>query len=410
MNPYLAHERWENELRELIELSGHCGLREAFAEWRYKRFRRDDDSQRMPSVQDLFISAFSSGRWDEVPKLINQHKSLNLDCVDENGTGAVHLAAVCDDDMLSVLLEHQADPNLACVNDRTALHIAAHNGRVANVRLLLEKGAKLDPRQFQGYTPLLLAVETDQQQAVQVLLDAGADINAKLNNGSGALHIALYIASNMKHTDMVTVLLARGIECFTPNNYGTTPLNIACQLGSIEQVKQLIALSRNLVWDIDSDSCVMNGTCLYTASRLGFTSIIEILLHHGAAINKIGPGNILGSALMVACAYGHTEAVELLLANGAALEVEGSRFKSASGTARAFRQEKVLKILEHHARGMEGAKEGELGAEVQSSGLGEPKGEPTSSEESVEYPTDVSDHSVAQAEMLSHNPTCEVGP
>ena len=142
MNVYSAHEIWEPEFRELIELSDHRGLREAFAELRYKSFRRDDDSQRMPSVQDLFISAFSSGRWDEVPKLINQHKSLNLDCVDENGTGAVHLAAVCDDDMLSVLLEHQADPNSACVNDRTALHIAAYNGRVANVRLLLEKRAK----------------------------------------------------------------------------------------------------------------------------------------------------------------------------------------------------------------------------------------------------------------------------
>lgn len=246
---------------------------------------------------------------------------------------------------------------------------------------------------------------------MQVLLDAGADINAKLNNGLGALHIAMYIVSNIKHTDMVTVLLARGIECFTPDNYGTTPLNLACQLESIEQVKQLIALSENVARDIDLDS-VINGTCLYTASGLGSTSIIEILLHHGAAIDKVGPGNLLGSALMVACAHGHTEAVEMLLANGAALEVEGSRFKSASGTARAFRQEKVLKILEHHARGMEGAKVVELGAVGQSSGLGEPKGGSTGSDESVEHapPTDVSDTSVAQAEISSRNPKRELNP
>lgn len=211
---------------------------------------------------------------------------------------------------------------------------------------------------------------------------------------------------------MVTVLLARGIECFTPNNYGTTPLNIACQLGSIEQVKQLIALSKNLVWDIDSDSCVMNGTCLYTASGIGSTSIIEILLRHGAAINKTGPGNFLGSALMVACAHGQTEAVEMLLANGAALEVEGSRFKCASGTARAFRQEKVLKLLEHHGSGMEGAKLGELGVVGQSSGLGESNEESTYSEESVEHapPTDVSDTSVAQAEISSRNTKRELNP
>ena len=378
MNPYYAHERyegWENEFRELVELSDHRGLREAFAECRYKRFRRDDDSQRTPSVQDLFISAFSSGRWDEVPKLINQHKSLNLDCVDEDGIGAVYLAAVCRDDMLSVLLEHQADPNLATGDDHTALHVAAQNGHVANIRLLLEKGARLDPRQSEGYTPLLMAVEADQQQAVQILLDYGADFNAKLDNGSGALHIAL----ESKHTQLVTTLLGRldrGIECFTPNNYGTTPLNLACGLGEKELVEDLIALSENVARDIDSDS-VYHGTCLYTASRLGTTSIIKMLIHHGATINKTGPGNFLGSALMVACAHGQTGAVEMLLANGAALEVEGSRFKSASGTARAFRQDKVLKILEHHTRGMEGAKVEELGVDGQSFGFGEPKEEST---------------------------------
>lgn len=150
MNPYLAHGGWENEFRKLIELSGHRGLKESFAEWMYKKFRRDDDSQRTPSVQDQFISAFSGNRWDEVPKLINQHKSLNLDCVDEDGFGAVYLAAASRDNMLSMLLEHQADPSLTTGNDHTALHAAAQNGRVANIRLLLEKGAKLDPRQFQG--------------------------------------------------------------------------------------------------------------------------------------------------------------------------------------------------------------------------------------------------------------------
>lgn len=419
MHPYCAHERWEKEFQELIEHSGHRGLREVFAEWRYKRFGRDDDSQRMPSVQELFISAFSSRRWDDVQKLINQHESLNLDCVDEDGFGAVHRAAAYGNDTLSVLLEHQADPNLTTGNDLTALHVASRRGRFANIKLLLEKGAKLDPRQSEGYTPLLMAVEADQQRAVQIffdadqqqvvqiLLDAGADINAKLNDGSGALQIAL----ESKNTQFVTTLLDRGIECFTANNYGTTPLNLACGLGLKEQLEQLIALSENVARDIDSDS-VYYGTCLYTASSLGSSSIIEILLHHGAAINKIGPGNFLGSALMVACAYGHTEAVEMLLANRAALEVEGSRFKSASGTARAFRQEKVLKILEHHARGMEGAKVVELGAVGQSSGLGEPKGGSTGSDESVEHapPTDVSDTSVAQAEISSRNPKRELNP
>lgn len=67
--------------------------------------------------------------------------------------------------------------------------------------------------------------------------------------------------------------------------------------------------------------------------------MIEILLEHGAEIDKTGPGNFHGTALMNACALGREEAVKTLLARGAALEVEGSPFKSAEGTARAFMQE-----------------------------------------------------------------------
>ena len=53
---------------------------------------------------------------------------------------------------------------------------------------------------------------------------------------------------------------------------------------------------------------------------------------------------------MIACANGHSTAVKLLLSRGAALEVEGSRFGSAIATARVFRKEDIVKILEEHAQ------------------------------------------------------------
>ena len=51
---------------------------------------------------------------------------------------------------------------------------------------------------------------------------------------------------------------------------------------------------------------------------------------------------------MAAYAYGHRDVVQLLLSRGAALEVEGSRFLSAAGTARAFRKTVILEILDEH--------------------------------------------------------------
>lgn len=351
----------EDNIQRFIELSDHRGLREALAEWRSQRHRRDNDSQRTSKleesandVQDLFIDAFTNGRWEEVRNLVIQHESLNLNCLNEEGRGAVHYASSQPGDTLSMLLGLRADPNLATNKGKTALGFASKRGCIENIRLLLEKGSNLESRDHQGWTPLLLAVKANQQEALQVLLDARADVNAKLNDGSGALQISL----RSKHTNMVAALLNRGIDCFTPDNFGTTPLHVACSFGLEEQVEQLLAISENAAQDVDADSRI-DGTYLYAASREGFASIIEILLRHGATVNKVGPGNLLGSALMIACAEGHTEAVEILLANGAALEVEGSRFNSASGTARAFRQDKVLKILEEHATGMKKSERGE---------------------------------------------------
>ncbi|KAL8755199.1 MAG: hypothetical protein Q9199_003807 [Rusavskia elegans] len=415
----------EDKIEHFIELSDHRGLREALEEWRYQRHRpleewtyqrhrRDNDSQRMSkleesakAVQDLFIDAFTNGRWEEARDLVTQHESLDLNRLNKEGMGAVHYASIQKGDTLSMLLGLRADPNLVTKEGKTALGLASSKGCIENIRLLLEKGSNLESRDRQGRTPLLIAVNYNQPEAVQVLLDAGADpnlatdrgntalnfasregfveiitlllengsklesrnhqgwtpllsavnanqqealqvfldaradVNAKLNDGSGALQISL----RRKYTNMVTALLNRGIDCFTPDNFGTTPLHVACYLGLEEQVEQMLALSQNIIQDIDADS-LFRGTCLYTASRQGFTSIIKTLLRHGATVNKVGPGNLLGPALMVACAGGHTKAVEIFLANGAALEVEGSRFNSASGTARAFRQDKVLRLLE----------------------------------------------------------------
>ncbi|KAI4254000.1 MAG: hypothetical protein L6R42_007355 [Xanthoria sp. 1 TBL-2021] len=377
----------EDEVQHFIERSDHRGLKEAMAEWRYQRHRRDNDSQRTSrseesanDVQDLFIDAFTNKRWEEVRNLVTQHESLNLDCLNEEGRGAVHYASSQPGDTLSMLLGLRADPNLVSNDGNTALGLASSEGCIENIRLLLAKGSNIESRDHQGATPLLIAVDANQPEAVQVLLDAGADITAKTDAGEGALYFALQ--SDNTGANVVDTLLRGGIECFTSDNYGTTPLHEACYLGLEEQVEQILALSQNIMQDIDADSLMM-GTCLYTASRLGFTSIIEILLRHGATVNKVGPGNLFGPALMVACAGGHTEAVEILLANGAALEVEGARFNSASGTARAFRQDKVLRLLEEHAARMKEAKAEDPGDGGQSYGLGEPKGESTDSDEDV---------------------------
>ncbi|KAL8868535.1 MAG: hypothetical protein Q9198_008145 [Flavoplaca austrocitrina] len=356
----------EDTVRRAAKLSACDGLMTVLEEWKVSQVQdcpitqstgspQDNDPEPLNNdldpednnadLQKEFVNAFSSGNWQDVRELLTKNPELDVNCADENGESAVHLASKVEGDVLSFLLERGANPDLISPYGYTALCEASENGFTENMKLLLQYGANIEHQSSHGYTPLLLATDAGQNDAVQLLLDYGADISATLDNGEGAMHLALleYDAA------IVDSLLTRGIKCFSQDNYGTTPLCLACGRGLEDVVRQLLVLSTGVSESVSAHSLV-KGTPLYYAARKGHDSIIKQLLDYGAIIDNVGPGNLLGSALMAACSKGRKAVVQTLLSRGAALEVEGSRFKSAEGTARAFRQENILKILEEHEK------------------------------------------------------------
>ncbi|MCX5659287.1 MAG: ankyrin repeat domain-containing protein [Planctomycetota bacterium] len=62
--------------------------------------------------------------------------------------------------------------------EREYLHTAAMGGDVAEVRELLEAKYPVNRRDFLGYTPLHWAVKNNHLEVVEILLSAGADVNA----------------------------------------------------------------------------------------------------------------------------------------------------------------------------------------------------------------------------------------
>ncbi|KAI4219647.1 MAG: hypothetical protein L6R36_008178 [Xanthoria steineri] len=304
-----------------------------------------DPEDNSANLQKDFVNAFSSGNWQDVRELLTKNPDLDANCADENGESAIHLASKVEGDALPFLLERGANPDLILPYGYTALCEASENGFTENMKLLLQHGANIEHQSRHGYTPLLLATFAGQNDAVQLLLNMGADINATLDKGMGAMHLALL------NYDAIVVdsLLTRGIKYSSPDNYGTTPLCLACGRGLEKVVQQLLVLSTGVSESVNAYSLIY-GAPLYYAAWEGHDSIVNQLLNHGAIINSPGPGNLFGSALMAACSEGHDEVVQTLLSRGAALEVEGSRFQSAEGTARAFRQENILNILEEHEK------------------------------------------------------------
>ena len=280
------------------------------------------------------------------------YSNIEVNQSDADGLNALYCVSKCEGEegTLICLLEHGADPNLLTSVGHSVIARTAAAGFCDNIISLLRFGANIEHRNPGGWTPLLLAVFFRRHEALELLLERGANINAVLDVGVGSLQIAIW----RKDTQMFSLLLAHKADFTTADNYGATPLHEACFRGLEPEVEKLIELTRTNPAGYVNYQSQIYGTPLYVAAERGFNNIFGRLLDAGAEIDGTGPGNLLGSALMVACAEGHSETVKLLLSRGASLEVEGSRFLSAAGTARAFRQEGILKILEEHTSAIRG--------------------------------------------------------
>ena len=76
-------------------------------------------------------------------------------------------------DMVRLLLEHGADPNI-CKNHTTPLHEASSRGFLEAARLLLIHGAKVDEKDWEGKTPFQLAADGKHDELTKLLVEHGA--------------------------------------------------------------------------------------------------------------------------------------------------------------------------------------------------------------------------------------------
>jgi hypothetical protein len=108
------------------------------------------------------------------------------------GLTALHIAArYGQTDVVELLLEAKALPEVTSKSGVTPLMLAAWQGHLAVVKALLEKGVTVTPADSEGQTALMYAAASGNADVVQMLLDHNAQANHKSKIGTNALSIAL---------------------------------------------------------------------------------------------------------------------------------------------------------------------------------------------------------------------------
>ena len=213
------------------------------------------------------------------PELISLllDRGADIEAKAEGGLTPLHRAVV-DNQHLEIIARWSLDRSYD-IEERLAV---ADRQKLENVSLLLDKGADIEARTESGFTPLHFAAGC-APEVLSLLLDAGADIKARDSNGATPLHWAVEKSKNWAKKgktpeEVISLLLDRGANIEARTEDGRTPFFAAVKSENIEMIALFIDRGANI-----EDRAENGGTPLHAAVAFSKTpAIVELLLDKGA--------------------------------------------------------------------------------------------------------------------------------
>ena len=256
------------------------------------------------------------------------------------------------------LVDKKVDVNVAERDGATALHWASYRDDLEIADLLIRAGAKVDAANDLGATPIWLASQNGSARMVRRLLQAGANPNLALLEGETPVMVAARVGAH----EVVDALAAKGAHVNARAARGQTALMWAVAQKHPDVVKVLLTrgadvYARSEVWNqvmavpphglLEYNRTIPHGgdTPLLFAARAGDIASAALLVAAGANVNDADAGGV--SAVVFAAHSGFTELVEFLLAKGADANQSVAGF-TALHTAIMRRDEPTVKALLAH--------------------------------------------------------------
>uniref|UniRef100_A0A4W6EL29 Poly [ADP-ribose] polymerase n=1 Tax=Lates calcarifer TaxID=8187 RepID=A0A4W6EL29_LATCA len=212
----------------------------------------------------------------------------------------LHLASEkAHNDIIEVLVKHEAKVNTVDHLGQTALHRAARCGHLQTCRLLLSAGSDPLLTSLQGFSPSQLGNKSVQEILQEGVLVGNSEVDRQLLEASktgdletvqlctvqnvncrdveGRQSTPLHFAAGYNRLAVVQFLLQHGADVHAKDKGGLVPLHNACSYGHYE-VAELLVLHGAVVNVAD----LWKFTPLHEAAAKGKYDICKLLLQHGA--------------------------------------------------------------------------------------------------------------------------------
>uniref|UniRef100_A0A8B9LMT8 E3 ubiquitin-protein ligase MIB2 n=1 Tax=Astyanax mexicanus TaxID=7994 RepID=A0A8B9LMT8_ASTMX len=246
---------------------------------------------------------------------------------------------------------------------KTALQVAAHQGHMEVVKVLLQANSSIEAKDEDGDAALHYTAFGNQAEIARLLLSKGANVNLLNNSMCTALHIAV----NKGFTDVVRVLTEHSADVNLQDSYGDTPLHdaIAKDFRSIIEIltvvpnidftqqnnrgfnllhhaalkgnklatEMILSRARQLA-DVKKED---GFSALHLAALNNHRDVAEILVKEGRCDGNIR-NNRNQTPLQLAVTQGHVALVALLVSEGADVNAEDEEGDTAMHTALSRQQ------------------------------------------------------------------------
>ena len=189
----------------------------------------------------ILHKAIMKNKFDVVEGLLNLN---NIEVDKPNSQGYTPLLLALwkgTEDMVDILMDFRANVWVEGNDGNTALHFAAISNKITFMERLLHANIKYAERQNNyGNRPLHLAASSNRREAARVLVEKGADLNARNNQKETPLHVA----ARNDAKDVAEILLKCGADHLAMDNNFLTARKIA-EVNRYFQTAYLISVSVN---------------------------------------------------------------------------------------------------------------------------------------------------------------------